>query len=745
MYSNYAVVGKYNNWLPKINYFGKVEKIGVAQFVGYYQLKKGVKQKYMRVVTGLKYDLDFNIADHDADADNIRLFFLEKSDEFYKRWESKKISTVLKYLPENQFISRGNFNNFVDLVTSSSSLFEKKKINYHLQFIYNFYFRGKISFNYKLLDGPYGSFNPIFNKINVQPNWSSYLQKVEIKNWHSNQFFSQKLISALLCSNFNVVTIQPRYRPILFKIPKRVRTLQKYGTIMSTLAHTKNFFDLFKLSIYQSWRHNRFFSRKKSIHSVAKFNLPFHKRKPFLKKKKFLRLYTVLNRQEDKYDRFVSPHELAKVTYSQKKYFFSRSSSFIFEPIFFSKNDLNFRTVIPCLNFKNYYKLFLNNLSKFNLKIFKFKFFLQKNFSNVLTLSLSSRYISSYFTPSLQIASTNQLFKKRYKYRKKTNYLDKKSKFSVIAQIQKKKINFLTNASTKISAYVRKILKFFFKLTLVINVLHQHFARSVESNRILYRGLVSYLISGLNNRLNLLQRFLNQFNYFYDFYKLKRNFHNVLNKLLKHIKPGYGFRSLLTKNFLTYKNFNFRVSLFRIMAAFVAFFPDPILPMIGSFALHSLETRTNYEQQFDESAQYLFFQSSSIVYPNFIKYNGFRYYYAGQLNYSYFTSAFQKKISISFSNFISNVFLGNIRLNSIFKILGKRGLNYIWYRKQLINYFTHKSRFFNLRLRHKSFKLKWLLNRTRVVETTKNVKASSKRKIKSNLSKFKASIKLSLT
>jgi hypothetical protein len=706
MYKNYAIVGNYNNRLPKFTNVDKTINTGLAKFVGYYRLKKGIKQKYMRIVTGLKYDLELNIHDHDIDSDNIRLFFLEKPSEFHKRWESKDSTTVLKYLPENQIVNYGNFNQFCELVDEDSSFSKKKKFNHYIQFIYSFYLRSLISFKYRLLDGVYGNFNPIFEKINVLPTWSKFLKKYEIKNWAASQFYSQKFPLNVLNCEFNKFSTQPRIFPILFKFSRQNLILQKYKNILFFLPRFKNFFNLFRLPIYLNWRHDRFFARKKRI--ISSSNKPARqlfamlaKKKMALKSPNFSLPYTFYDTANNRYVRLASSHHLAAMNFSFEKNYNLRSQLYTFEPIVFMDKN-NFKYFTPFFNFKNYFKFFVGRVD--NFKKFKFYFNLQKNFiRNNLDIRAGQRYKSGFFTPYLQYLTVDSLFKKRHKYRKKKFppfhnkfLLKKKSSEQLPKKFTMNKLNFLPNLSKKVSAFLVKSLKKIFRLILAINVLHVHLASLSSSNKVAYIKLVNNIISGLNNRFNFIQRFAGSFTNFYFFYQLRINFKNRLNNLLKFIKPGYSFASLLAKNYLTYRNMNEKFSLFKKISSLVSLFPNLISPLLAKFAGRPAIVRDNYATLSNNNYVYLF-NSDFLVYRNLINFNGIRYYYADQLNHLYFKSAFPKFNFLSFSRVISKSFAAPLPIAAVYNSLIKKGLQVFRYKSNLINYLIYKSRFFRLR------------------------------------------------
>lgn len=628
-----------------LNNLRGIKHDGVGTILPYYRINvKGEKSKHLAVITGIKKDIEINIADIDTNSDAYRLFYFEKEAEIAKRWKTELGETLLKTKAENFKINWANLNNWEETQTDAVKANTLQQFNRTVVAIRRFYFRGLVPFSYGQNDGPYGNFVPILHAPNWQFDWGSKAEP-------AIKLYGQTQTHALIPNEYNQ-SIQigsiPLYRGrLLLPISKSKHNYNNYKQCLNTVRQTWYFYDLFKLQIYKFWRHDGF-EGGQAKRKLKRNSLVWWRKRPrFQYKPSYIHFTGELFRNNRPfYVRYRTAHEfISKATkrslfstvneqQSTLKITTSLCPSVILYPL--NKSNVNYYnqsiTGQPLNNFVEHikkiklYKSFDQDIKLCAQSAWDFSTF-GFNIPTSRQKPLLSPIFERYWPKIMGLRFQRKVFPKySRKFRHRISAVP--VNYKVRMQIQM--------LSESIVVQFERLHHYLLKTVLLLIVGHQKLAKLTTLNIPKFEPIINALAAGLLRRQNFGQ-------------SAQIVFGNIFNSLFPsvlHFKKRTGlFNSCLPAQLVnssvrlnnlspTINDFHYNFSQ-KNLAALESLLPVELLPLFAFIGTHSAATTAPLEI---DTRQFKLQRFDNNLYTQFIGSFGFRYYYADRLTFAMRTS-----------------------------------------------------------------------------------------------------------
>jgi len=606
-----------------------IEHTGLGRLLPYYRFNaKREKIKYLSLITGIKKDIEINLADIDTNSDIYQLFYLEKDEETTKRWQTELGETLLKRKAENFKINWANLDksdwNQTQLdATNKGILTSFNRMVYKTR---RFYFSGLLPFNYKEMDGLYGSFVPDFKIPQWHIDWNLKPQ-ADIKTY-GQTYLGYFAVPSEYMQNIQIGST-PLYRfpNLLLPTPKATRVYNAYTKCLSTVRQNWYFYDMFKLQIYKYGRHDSFVGGQAKRQIKRKRFSWWGKGSRFHYKPTYIRFTGEMFRNKKAlYKRFSTVHEFISEETKTKLYYLAneqRSLADQFLPIvvLFGKNNYLDNKI---------WKKFIKLTTIFNK---------QKKSSNNTKFFMEIGHIINIFgftaptarQQSILISPTIERHWPRIKRFAFPKYTRKFRHRSLSLPIGYKIRTGLQRLSETLTNRSEKLNSYFLKTVLLLVVAHQKLAKLANSNIPKFEPLVNILAAGLVRRIRLAKNIQIAFNWIFTHtflvkFPIKKNAKNYpLSNL-----PGQLINSSTYLNKLKI-NTNYYSFSEHHLFALESLIPVEQLPLLAFIGTHSVRSRVPLDIDTKDLSAFHF---SSDLYRQFIGSFGFRYYYADWLPFA---------------------------------------------------------------------------------------------------------------
>lgn len=622
-----------------------IKRDGVGMVLPYYRINvKGEKSKHLAVITGIKKDIEINIADIDTNSDVYRLFYFEKEAEVAKRWKTELGETLLKTKAENFKINWANLNNWEETQTDAVAANTLQQFNRTVIATRRFYFRGLLPFSYGQSDGPYGNFVPILREPKWDFTWGTKAEPM-IKLYGQTQ--THVPIPNEYSQSIQMDSI-PLYRGrLLLPISKFQRNYNNYKQCLNTVRQTWQFYDLFKLQIYKFWRYNGIERGQAKRKSKRNSLVWWRKRPRFQYKPSYIHFTGAMFRNNRPfYVRYRTVHEFILKSAKYPRFStINRHQSIPGTVIGLNPSVVLNQLDNPALKYflRHHPHQFWTNRLAYTKKIklnesfdenLKFCAESAWNFNtfgfNVPTLRqkpLLSPVLKRYWPKIVGLRFQRKVFP-RYSRKLYRRLLNAPLRYKARMQIQ--------TLSESIVVKFERLHRYLLKTVLLLAVGHQKLAKLATVNIPKFEPIINFLDSGLAKRQHFSQNIRIVFGNIFNFlFPSKPHFKKRVKRINSFLPGQLVNLSVRLNNLVTGPTDSQYAFAQRNLVALESLMPTELLPLFAFIGTHSPKTLAPLEI---DTSQLKLQRSDNNLYGQFIGSFGFRYYYADRLTFAMRTS-----------------------------------------------------------------------------------------------------------
>jgi hypothetical protein len=639
------MLSSYIHTTRSLNNFRGIKHDGVGMILPYYRTNvKGEKNKHLTVITGIKKDIEINIADINTNSDIYRLFYFEKEEEIAKRWKTELGETLLKTKAENFRVNWANLNNWQETQADAAMAHTLQQFNRTVVATRRFYFRGLVPFSYNQTDGPYGNFAPILYTPRWQFNWGTEAEPI-IKLYGQTQ--TQALIPNEYNQSIQIGSIQLYRGRLLLPISKPKHNYNKYKQCLNTVRQTWHFYDLFKLQLYKFWRHDGF----EGGQAKGKFkrnNLVWWRKRPrFQYKPTYIHFTDRLFRNNRPfYIRYRTAHEFVlKATKRSRFSTINEQQSTLRIATGLNLNAILWTPSKLIMSYSNQFST-VQSRSNFIEHIKKIK--LYKSFDQNLKLCVQSAWDFNTFgfnVPTSRQKSLLSPILERYwpkiiglRFQRKAfpRYSRKFHRRFLGAPLNYKARMQVQTLSEGVVVQFERLHHYLLKTVLLLVVGHQKLAKLATINIPKFEPIISFIAAGALRRQNFGQAIRIVFNSIFNFLFPSMQHFKKRTVTINSCLPAQLINSFVRLNNLSTTMIDFQYTfLQRALVALESLLPVELLPLFPFIGTHSSATIAPLEI---DTRHFKMQRSDSNLYAQFIGSFGFRYYYADRLTFALRTS-----------------------------------------------------------------------------------------------------------
>jgi hypothetical protein len=687
----------YINTVRSLNNSKGIKHSGLGKALPYYRnAAKSEKSKHLTVVTGIKKDIDINIADIDTNSDIYQLFYREKEEEITKRWQTELGETLLKRKAENFKINWANLDNWNQ---TQNEAVEKNALSDFNRIVYasrRFYFGGILPFECGQLDGTYGSFVPIFKAPTWQFDWNSKPQTA-IKIYGQTQVGCSAVPSSYT-QNIQLGSV-PIYRSprLLLPTPKTNCARRSYIEQLHKVRKNWQFYNLFKLQIYKFGRHDSFTGGQAKRYIKRRQLVWWGKRPRFHYKPSYLHLTGTMFRKNHPFqERFSSVHEFALKGSKLELPLFANDQLSIIK----IKNSMLPTTILfPEPNDDDEFDTSKDNL----LKAWQMKYAYFTHYNNQEIICISSMHTFNTYkfnmpTSRQQLILLDSTLERHWPKIVQSgiikkmfpNYIRKYKRRNLLGPISYGVRTKVQRLSERLANRFEKLQSYILKTVLLLVVAHQKLVKLNILNIPKFEPIVNILAAGLIRRQRLGQNIQIVFNKIFASIFLNKFRFNGLRRSSFSIIPGQYLNSFAYLNHIDFPavgaNCDFST---KSLIALETIIPTALLPLLASIGNHTPAVRISLDL---ETKHFHTAHFANDLYRQFIDSFGFRYYYADRLPFAMRTSLqFKSTLELNDSK---TLLVGSISNKLLLKVVWLRGIRKINFYRELLRQRLLKERFF---------------------------------------------------